>query len=181
MESVQCDKTLDGWANPVWLYCFWRKLKQVWEMMWTCMSGNITFGEFQTKLVISVCKWQIKFGNWQFDYPDSEISAVTLTGYSIGCMSLCVCVCSTRMMIRDALNKQTAMQFRQYAEQQFPNDTAQVQLVNSHCFKLTFRVTFVPILLSVSWFRRKYPYFWKYLNCLVTHSRLEQRSLRAKS
>ena len=31
------------------------------------------------------------------------------------------------MMIRDALNKQTAVQFRQYVEQQFPGDTAQVQ------------------------------------------------------
>jgi len=46
-------------------------------------------------------------------------------------MYVCMYVhCSTRMMIRDALNKQTAVQFRQYAEQQFPSDTAQVQL---HC------------------------------------------------
>jgi len=29
-------------------------------------------------------------------------------------------------MIRDALNKQTGVQFRQYAEQQFPGDTARV-------------------------------------------------------
>jgi len=33
------------------------------------------------------------------------------------------------MMIRDALNKQTAVQFQQYAEQQFPADTTQVTTV----------------------------------------------------
>ena len=33
-----------------------------------------------------------------------------------------------RMMIRDALNKQTAVQFRQYAEQQLPGDAAQVDM-----------------------------------------------------
>jgi len=32
------------------------------------------------------------------------------------------------MMIRDALNKQTAVQFRQYAEQQIPGDITQVKL-----------------------------------------------------
>jgi len=31
-------------------------------------------------------------------------------------------------MIRDALNKQTAVQFRQYAEQQLPGDAAQVDM-----------------------------------------------------
>ena len=40
---------------------------------------------------------------------------------------MCSCMC-VRMMIRDALNKQTAVQFRQYAEQQFPGNSAQVAL-----------------------------------------------------
>lgn len=35
----------------------------------------------------------------------------------------------SRMMIRDALNKQTAVQFRQYAEQQIPGDVAQVNML----------------------------------------------------
>ena len=42
------------------------------------------------------------------------------------CTCVCTCMHVARMMIRDALNKQTVVQFRQYAEQQFPSDAAQV-------------------------------------------------------
>ena len=40
-----------------------------------------------------------------------------------------LCLYVGRMMIRDALNKQTVVQFRQYAEQQFPGDVAQVNVL----------------------------------------------------
>jgi len=51
------------------------------------------------------------------------------------------------MMIRDALNKQTAMQFRQYAEQQFPGDTAQASLP-SHFRQCWFSSIIVVLFLA---------------------------------
>jgi len=63
--------------------------------------------------------YKMKFDSWK--------SLVGAHGLSVVHMHVCMCV--TRMMIRDALNKQTAVQFREYAEQQFPGDAAQVKLL----------------------------------------------------
>ena len=58
-------------------------------------------------------------------FPDDCIEEID--GNSFGCERHLSWVCVCRLHIRSALNQQTAVQFQQYAQQQFPNNPQQVR------------------------------------------------------